>query len=68
MFLQHWVTCRCRPSIEQTIGAVGTPPPPIIPFPDQLRAAAIDVTMSMVTLIMPSEVVSMCGQGTWCGL
>ena len=32
-------------SVEQTIGSVGEPPPPpIIAFPDQLRAAAIDVT------------------------
>ena len=44
MFLQHWVTCWCRrPSVEQTIGAA--PPPLINPFPEQLRASAIDVTM-----------------------
>ena len=48
MFLQHWATCRCsQPSVEQTIGAVGEPPPPqpIIAFPDQLMAAAIGLIM-----------------------
>ena len=45
MLAQHWATSWCRrPCFEQTIGAVGNPPP-IIAFPEQLRAAAIDVTM-----------------------
>ena len=45
MFLQHWGTGWCsRPSVEQTFGAAGGIPL-INPFPQQLRAAAIDVTM-----------------------
>ena len=58
MFLQHWVRCWYRrPSVEQTIGAAEPPHPLIIAYPDQLRAAATHV----VTLIMPSEMVSFCG-------
>ena len=63
MFLQHWASCWCRrPSVEQTNSAAGTPPappppPPVIAFPDQLRAAAIDVTRWL--LFMSSETVSL---------
>ena len=39
MLAQHWATSRCRrPSVD------GDPIPPIIAFPDQLPAAAIDAT------------------------
>ena len=59
MFLQHWATCWCcRPSVEQTIGAVGDPPPP----PDQRVPIPIKGSgywcQRVVTLIIPYEMVS----------
>ena len=44
MFLQHWATWCRPPSVDQIFGAAGKTPL-INPFPQQLRAATIDVTM-----------------------
>ena len=62
MFLQHRATCRCRrPRVEQTIAAVGELPPP---HPDRTVPRPIKGGSywcnHVVTLIMPSEIVSMC--------
>ena len=67
MFLQYLATLWCRrPRAEQIIGAAGEPPPPIIAFPDQLRAAAIDVTMWLLCSCRLRWSVFVVSCAVWC--
>ena len=56
MFLKHWAHVDAvGPALSrQSVLWVNPPSPPIIAFPDQLRAAAINVTMWLVWACRPT--------------